>query len=89
MGLLSNMNDPGRTARARMEAEEKTARRNQESAGTDAAGNALPRRPQRYKLYDRIKDHVSVSTLNVIIGATVLLLVFALVYGIATGNPQR
>ena len=88
MGFLNNLNDPQRAARARMEVEEKKARRSQETASTDAAGKPLPRRPQRYKLYDRIKDRVSVTTMNVIIGATVLLLVIALVYGIATGNPQ-
>ena len=88
MGLLSDLNDPARSARARMEAEEQAVRRSQESRGTDAEGKPLPRRPQRYKLYDRIKDHVSVTTMNIIIGATALLLVIALVYGIATGNPQ-
>ena len=83
MGLLSDMNDPGREARARMEAEELASRRRQESAGSDS-----PRRPRRYKLYDRIKDRVSVTTMNVIITVTALLLIIALVYGIATGNPR-
>ncbi len=82
------MNDPHRAARARMEAEEKKFKQSREAGGTDAAGTPLPRRPQRYKLYDRIKDRVSVTTMNVIIGATVLLLVLALIVGIATGNPQ-
>ena len=68
--------------------EEKKFKHSREAGGTDAAGNPLPRRPQRYKLYDRIKDRVSVPTMNVIIGATVLLLVLALIVGIATGNPQ-
>lgn len=84
MGMLSNMNDPDRQARARMEAEEQAAKRRQESAGSDGS----PRRPQRYKLYDRIKDRVSVTTMNVIIIATALLLILALVYGIATRTPQ-
>lgn len=88
MGLLSGMNDPQRAARARMEAEADKARRGLEAGGTDAAGKPLPRRPQRYKLYDRIKDKVSVTTMNVIIGATVVLLIAALIVGIATGNPQ-
>ena len=79
------MNDPQGDARARMEQAEKAASARQ---AVDAEGNALPRRPRRYKLYDRIKDKVSVTTMNVIIGATVLLLVLALVIGIATGNPQ-
>ena len=85
MGLLGDLNDPQRAARARMEEAERTSKRN---GPADAAGNPQPRRPQRYKLYDRIKDKVSVTTMNVIIGATVLLLVLALVIGIATGNPQ-
>jgi len=88
MGLLSDLNNPGRAARARMEAEEKAAGRRLADNGTDAAGKPLPRRPQRYKLYDRIKDRVSVTTMNVIIGATALLLIIALIVGIATGNPQ-
>ena len=88
MGLLGDLNDPHRAARARMEAEEKKFKHSREAGGTDAAGNPLPRRPQRYKLYDRIKDKVSVTTMNVIIGATVLLLILALIVGIATGNPQ-
>lgn len=88
MGLLGDLNDPQRAARARMEAEEKKVKRSQQVGGTDAAGNSLPRRPQRYKLYDRIKDKVSVTTMNVIIGATALLLILALIVGIATGNPQ-
>jgi hypothetical protein len=86
MSLLSNMNDPQRAARARMEAAERAARR---EAGIDAAGKPQPRQPQRYKLYDRIKDKVSVTTMNVIIGATALLLIIALIVGIATGNPSR
>ena len=85
MGLMKGWNDPDRQARARMEAAERAARR---ESGTDAAGNPQPRRPQRYKLYDRIKDKVSVTTMNVIIGATVILLIAALVIGIATGNPR-
>lgn len=67
-------------------AQAEKASRSAKAAG--AGENSEPRRPQRYRLYDKIKDRVSVTTMNVIIGATVLLLVFALVYGIATGNPQ-
>ena len=85
MGLLSDLNDPRRADRARMEAAERAAKGNAQAGG---AGDPQPRRPQRYKLYDRIKDRVSVTTMNVIIGATALLLVLALIIGIATGNPQ-
>ena len=51
------------------------------------AGNG--KRPQRYKLYDRIAGRVSVNTMNVIIAVTVMLLVAALIVGIVMGNPQR
>ena len=48
-----------------------------------------PRRPGRYKLYDKIKDHVSLRTVDMIIIITSVLLVAALVIGIVTGKrPQ-
>ena len=47
-----------------------------------------PKRPQRYKLYDRIAKNVSVGTMNVIIAITAALLIAALVIGVITGNPQ-
>ena len=79
MGLFSGFDDPDRQARARLEAAEKQSER---QFSTD------PNRPKRYKLYDRIASRVSVGTMNVIIGATVILLIAALVIGILTGNPQ-
>ena len=79
MGLFSGFDDPDRQARARMEAAEKQSERQ---------FSADPNRPKRYKLYDRIASRVSVGTMNVIIGATVILLIAALVIGILTGNPQ-
>ena len=79
MGLLKGWNDPDRQARAQMEAAERQSERQ---------FTADPTRPRRYKLYDRIAGRVSVNTMNVIIGATVLLLVLALIIGIVTGNPQ-
>ena len=75
MGLMQN--DPDREARARMEAAERESERR---------FSADSGRPRRYRLYDRIAGKVSVNTMNVIIGATVLLLVVALVVGIATGT---
>lgn len=44
------------------------------------------RRPGRYKLYDKIKDHVSLRTVDMIIIITSVLLVAALVIGIITGK---
>lgn len=80
MGFLKNLSDPDRQARARMEAAERQSERQ---------FSADPTRPRRYKLYDRIASRVSVNTMNVIIGATVLLLVLAIIIGVVTGNPQR
>ena len=79
MGLMKGWNDPDRQARAQMEAAERQSERQ---------FSADPTRPKRYKLYDRIANRVSVNTMNVIIGATVLLLVLALIIGVATGTPQ-
>ena len=76
---MADLNRQDREARARMEAAERQSERQ---------FSADPTRPRRYKLYDRIASRVSVNTMNVIIGATVLLLVLAVVIGIATGNPQ-
>lgn len=84
MGLL---NDPERASRARLEQAAEQARR-QQGTGVDGGGSPAPRQPRRYKLYDRIKGRVSVTAMNVIICATVLLLIIALVIGIATGTPQ-
>ena len=86
MGLLGDRNDPAREARARMELEAKSAEKAQTAVPVDENGRRLP---QRYKLYDKIKDKVSVTALNVIIAAAALLLVIALVYGIATGSPGQ
>ena len=44
--------------------------------------------PRRYKVYDRIKDHVSLGAVNAVIIITALLIVVLLFYGIATGTPQ-
>ena len=79
MGLMKGWNDPDKQARAQMEAAERQSERQ---------FSADPTRPRRYKLYDRIANRVSVNTMNVIIGATVLLLVLALIIGVATGTPQ-
>ena len=68
-----------RNTRAEMEAAK------QQSEKTFSAG---PRQPRRYKLYDRIKDHVSLRTVDAIIIITALLIVAALIYGIATATPQ-
>lgn len=50
---------------------------------------ADPSMPRRYKLYDKIKDRVSLRTIDTIIVVTALLIVGLLIYGIATANPPQ
>ncbi len=82
------LSDPGREARSRMaQAEAESKRRySAEEAAADGEGKPLPRRPRRYRLYDKIADRVSLNAINVVIIVAALLLVIALVYGIATGS---
>ena len=69
--------NPGRQARAEMgRAEAETEQR--------LSSNHLPR---RYRLYDKIKDHVSLGSVNIVIAVTSLLIVALLVYGIMTAQP--
>ena len=42
--------------------------------------------PWRYRLYDKLKDHVSLRTVDTVIIVTAALIVVLLVYGIATGK---
>ena len=75
--MMKNEHD-ARQARAAME----QAKTQAESASVDS------KRPQRYKLYDRIKDHVSLRAVDTVIIVTALLIVAALFYGIATAGPH-
>lgn len=72
-----SMNQDGRQARAQME----TAK-----AEVEKKSQQLPR---RFGIYDKIKDNVSVRTIDTIIIATSVLIVVLLVVGIVTGNPQQ
>ena len=72
-----SMNQDGRQARAQME----TAK-----AEVEKKSQQLPR---RFGIYDKIKDNVSVRTIDAIIIATSVLIVVLLVVGIVTGNPQQ
>ena len=47
-----------------------------------------PKQPGRYKVYDKIRDHVSLRTVDTVIIITAALIVILLVVGIATGNPR-
>ena len=72
------MKDHEMTARAEMEAAKAESERKFSS-------NTLPR---RYRLYDKIKDHVSLRTVDAVIIITALLIVGFLVYGIVTASPS-
>ena len=69
-----------RNTRAEMEAARKQS---------EKTFSTEPKRPGRYKLYDRIKDHVSLRTVDIVIGVTAALILILLVYGILTGNMKR
>ena len=72
-----SMNQEGRQARAQME----TAK-----AEVEKKTQQLPR---RFGIYEKIKDNVSLRTIDTIIIATSVLIVVLLVVGIVTGNPQQ
>ncbi len=42
--------------------------------------------PRRYRLYDKLKEHVSLRTVDTVIIVTAALIVILLIYGIATGK---
>lgn len=75
-----SMNQEGRQARAQME----TAKNESEKKFGKNAG--LPR---RFGIYDKIKENVSLRTIDTIIIATSVLIVVLLVVGIVTGTPQQ
>jgi len=56
-----------------------------QSEKISSSGQRLPR---RYRLYDKIKDHVSLRTVDTVIVVTAVLIVGLLVYGILTRNAQ-
>lgn len=72
-----SMNQDGRQARAQME---------NAKAEVEKKAQQLPR---RFGIYDKIKNNVSLRTIDTIIIATSVLIVVLLVVGIVTGNPQQ
>ena len=76
------MNDEksARNARAEMELAKN------KSEKTFATG---PKQPGRYKLYDKIKGHVSLRTVDLVIAVTAALIIILLIYGILTGNRAQ
>ena len=69
-----------RSARAEMDA---AKAQSEKTFGTDQ------RLPRRYKLYDRIKEHVSLKTVDTVIVVTAVLIIGFLIYGILTANPPQ
>ena len=45
--------------------------------------------PRRYKLYDKIKENVSLRTIDAIIIGTSVLIIGLLIVGIVTGTPPQ
>ena len=45
--------------------------------------------PRRYRLYDKIKENVSLRTIDAVIIGTSVLIIIALVYGILTATPPQ
>lgn len=72
-----SLNQDGRQARAQME----TAK-----AEVEKKTQQLPR---RFGIYDKIKENVSLRTIDAIIIGTSALIVVLLVVGILTGTPQQ
>ena len=71
--------DSIRAARAEMEAAKSQSERK---------FSAEPKPRGRYKVYDKIKDHVSLRTVDLVIAVTAVLIIALLVIGIITGKPQ-
>lgn len=69
-----------RNTRAEMEVAKK------QSEKTFSTG---PKQPRRYKLYDKIKDRVSLRTVDTVIIVTAVLIVVLLIYGIVTGQRAQ
>ena len=68
-----------RQARAEMEAAKAQSEKN---FGTEQ------KLPRRFRLYDKIKDNVSLRTVDWVIALTAFLIVALLVIGIVTAHPQ-
>lgn len=69
----------------------RNARAEMEAAGrkTERSAAGEPKQPGRYKVYDKIRDRVSLRTVDIVIAVTALLIVGLLIYGIATGDLQK
>lgn len=70
----------------RLEMEEAAKASEKKFPATNKDENPARKLPRRYKLYDKIKDHVTVQMIDVIIAATVILIVAAIALGMITGR---
>ena len=77
------MIDDSESLAARAAQEQKEASKAQSGTTFKDAENL----PRRYKLYDKIQDHLSLRGINIVILVTSLLIVALLIYGILTGSP--
>ena len=66
-----------RAARAEMDAAK---------AQSEKTFSADPKMPRRYRIYDKIRDHVSLRTVDLVIAVTAVLIVALLIIGIVTGT---
>ena len=62
---------------------EQAKERSEKDFGTDQ------KLPRRYRLYDKIKDNVSLRTVDAVIIGVSALIVILLIVGIATGKPPQ
>ena len=62
---------------------EQAKERSEKDFGTDQ------KHPRRYRLYDKIKENVSLRTVDAVIIGVSALIVILLIVGIATGKPPQ
>ena len=62
---------------------EQAKERSEKNFGTDQ------KLPRRYRLYDKIKENVSLRTVDAVIIGVSALIVILLIVGIATGKPPQ
>ena len=72
-----------REIRAARSGMEQAKERSEKDFGTDQ------KLPRRYRLYDKIKENVSLRTVDAVIIGVAALIVILLIVGIATGKPPQ
>ncbi len=61
----------------------------QAKAKSEDKFSGKPKQPRRYKVYDKIKDRVSLKTVDAVIIVVAAAIVILLVVGIVTGKPPQ